>query len=94
MIEMQPTKLFDGDISRVYIIKYRLYASNEGAFKYATKPKYEECILYFPRLKRDEFIKKYKGLKEYESQGKVDNIETFISIPEKIENMKEIIEAL
>lgn len=48
---------------RVYLIKYKMWDSNGGSFRYATSPTYAEHRLYYSRDERDKFISKYLYLK-------------------------------
>lgn len=65
---------------RVYLIKYKQYDSNGGAFKYAEKPTYAEHKRYFGREDRDKFIEKYLYLKrKYTDDMYITDVECYFS---------------
>ena len=47
---------------RVYIIKYNLYESLGGGFKYALNPQFSEKIEYFDKFERDKYIIVTEGI--------------------------------
>jgi hypothetical protein len=81
-------------MERIYIISYKFYHVNNGMFKFAENPKFENRIIYFQKEERDKFIECYKDLIKPEKDLYVDNIECYTSIPEKINDMKKIINAI
>ena len=81
-------------MDRIYVICYKLYEPCGGSFKYASKPRFEIKTEFFTRQERDKFISTYKNLSNIEKELYIGDIECFTSIPEKIEDMDAVINAI
>lgn len=79
---------------RCYLIKYKLWDSNGGSFRYATNPTYKEKYEYYNRLERDKFIQSYIYLKRQEENGlHISDVDCYFSELKKLseEQMNKII---
>lgn len=81
---------------RVYLIKYKIYDSNGGSFKYSLNPSYKEERLYFSRNERDKFISKYISLKQKDKELYINDVECYFAELKLIldNEMKTIIERI
>ena len=78
---------------RIYAIKYKLYHSNNGCFKYAFNPSFEYKTELFLRNERDRFIERYQKLVKG-SDFYYDDIKCFVGELKEIEDMDSVINAI
>lgn len=82
-------------MNRLYIIKYKFYESQGGAFKYAPSPVYEERMLFFKKEERDEWIKEYLRLISPEKEMYIEDVVCYYVVQfHLIEDMDAVINAI
>ena len=78
---------------RIYAIKYKLYHSNSGGFKYALNPSFEYKTELYLKNERDKFIERYQKLMKG-SDFYYGDIKCFVGELEEIDDMDSVINAV
>ena len=81
-------------MKRLYVITYKIYYANKGAFKYAENPKYEERTEKFTYKQRSEWIERYLDLTKSDKDLYIEDVKTYYGDLKEITDMKTIIEAI
>ena len=83
-------------LKRLYVIEYRLYMPNGGAYKYAGNPTFEERQSVYTNAQRDEFIAEYNRITSLDKEIYIDNVKCYVStgIEDITGRMSEIIDAV
>ena len=81
-------------MSRLYILKYKIYFPRGGLFKYAPDPNFEERIEYYQQDERDKWIKAYKNINSPAKSHYIEDVVCYYTDTFTVVDMDTVINAI